>query len=528
MSVSFRRFVLPAALVLLTTLIGVAGPAQAATTSASVSANAVAAGVKGFDAGTAPTDSQLSCLKTAGYGVAFLNDLDSTSSPTFAQAYATAKSLGMTVVPFQGYYSPAFGDLAQATSRGKLMVTHAQAVGYPKGSQVFVDIEGNNIAGTSRAAQIQWVQTWAKQVTAAGYIAGAYVGQPQELLATDFNETSMPDVSVFWQSQSSSAPDPLQGYVVKQSLPITACGYGLDPDVISTDTYGMGLVGSNGGGTPARVSPGSAAVVSSDGNYHVFSVGTNHNLYAVTHTAAGWSAPLNLGGQLAGSPGVIYNAATNRYDVFAVGTNGTVYQTMYIGGWRAPVPVPGATSFVGGLTGVVTSGVYHVFGVRTDHRLYQVAYQPGHGWLAPQVLGGSFRGTPSVTYRSGRYDVFGVGTDGRIYQVTYSATWHAPVALPVSGVFAGGVAAVVASDGSFHLATLGTNKSLYQVTWLPGKGWVAPRNMGGSFVSAPAMTYQPRTGRYDVFGVGVAGALYQQAYQGTWGGFARVGAGLFI
>ena len=221
---SLRRAAVPAAaLLLLSTMIGVASPAQAVEPSIVAAPNAVAAGVKGFDAGTVPTDTQLSCLKNAGYGVAFLNDLDSTTSPTFSQAYATAKSLGMTVVPFQGYYSPAFADLGQAVSRGKLMVTHAQAVGYPKGSQVFVDIEGNNVAGTSRAAQIQWVETWAKQVTAAGYVAGVYVGQPQELQATDFNEISMPDVSVFWQSQSSSAPDPLQGYVVKQSLPTTVC-----------------------------------------------------------------------------------------------------------------------------------------------------------------------------------------------------------------------------------------------------------------------------------------------------------------
>ena len=44
----------------------------------------------------------------------------------------------------------------------------------------------------------------------------------RQLLATDFNEISMPHVSVFWQSQSSSAPDPLQGYVVSQSLPTSA------------------------------------------------------------------------------------------------------------------------------------------------------------------------------------------------------------------------------------------------------------------------------------------------------------------
>ena len=289
------------------------------------------------------------------------------------------------------------------------------------------------------------------------------------------------------------------------------------------------MVGSRGGGTPARVSPGSAALISSNGDYHVFNVGTTHNLYSVAHTAAGWGAPMNLGGNLSGSPAAVYNAATNRYDVFGVGPNGVIYQTTYINGWRSPVGLP-ESGFVGGLTAVLTpNGAYHIFGVRTDHHLYQVVYQPGVGWLAPQNLGGSLAGTPSVTYRSsGRYDVFATGTDGRIYQAFYSAGWHAPAALPVAGTYAGGISAVIASDGSFHLATLNTAKALVQVTWLPGKGWVAPRNMGGAFVGSPAVTYQAATNRYDVFAIGTAGPLYQQTYKSGWGAFVRLGTGLFI
>lgn len=484
---------------------------------------AVTAGVKAFDALEPPSLSQLGCLQAQGYKLEFLDANDG-----FATGYANAKKLGMTVVPFQGYDPGAFSDPSMASYRAHLMIDRVAKVNYPKGSQLFVDIEGNNYDGSTRAAQIKWTQTWAQTVVAAGYVAGVYVGQPNVLNTADFNEIALPAVSVYWQSQSSSAPATRQGYVARQSLPVTSScsGYQPDPDVVGTDAYGLPLVGSEGGGTPLRISPGAAAVRSKDGRLHVFSIGTDQHLYQIAQAGSGWSAPQDLGGSLAGTPAVTYSATTGRYDVFGVGANGRIYQTTYTGGrWQGLTPLP-ATGFVGGLSAVIAAdGSYHLAGIRADHHLYQVVHS-SRGWAAPQNLGGSVAGTPGLTYRSGRYDIFATGTDGRIYQTYFQGGWSPVSALPASG-FVGGVSAVVASDGSYHLAAVGTDRRLYQVVH-NSAGWNARQNLGGGLLGSAALVFQAAGGRYDAFGIGTAGALYQISYQRTWGPFQRIGNGPFV
>jgi hypothetical protein len=512
--------------VVLAAVVGSGAAAGTAEAVAPAQPDRVAAGVKAFDAVIPPTLSQLNCLQAQGYRLEFLDANDS-----FATGYANAKSVGMAVVPFQGYDPDAFRDVGMATDRANKMVARLAAAGYPKGSQVFVDIEDNNYPGSTRAGQMKWTQTWAQTVVAAGYVVGVYVGQPNVMTTADFNEVNLPAVSVYWRSQSSSAPTTLQGYVARQSLPVTSScsGYQLDPDVVGTDAYGLPLVGSEGGGTPPRTSPGAAAVRAKDGSLHVFSVGTNQHLYQSVRTASGWSTRQDLGGFIAGTPAVTYSSATGRYDVFGVGANHRIYQTTYIGGrWRGLTAVPSATGFMGGLSAVIAAdGSYHLAGIRADHHLYQVLHN-SKGWVAPQNLGGAVAGTPGLTYRSSanRYDIFATGTDGLIYQTTYLGRWSTVSALPASG-FVGGVSAVVASDGSYHLAAIGTDRRLYEVIH-NSAGWTAPRNLGGGLLGSPALLYQATGNQYDAFAVGTAGGLYQITHQAAWTPFQKIGLGPFV
>lgn len=99
----------------------------------------VTAGVKAFDAVNPPSQSQLKCLQAQGYRLEFLD-----GNGGFAAGYANARSLGITVVAFQGYDPDAFRDVGMATTRAKKMIGYLTAAEYPKGSQVFVDIEYNN------------------------------------------------------------------------------------------------------------------------------------------------------------------------------------------------------------------------------------------------------------------------------------------------------------------------------------------------------------------------------------------------
>lgn len=60
---------------------------------------------------------------------------------------------------------------------------------------------------------------------------GVYSGAGANLTSSDLAPATLPDVKVYWQSESTSAPDPAQGYVIVQSLSTNGpCGFSIDPD----------------------------------------------------------------------------------------------------------------------------------------------------------------------------------------------------------------------------------------------------------------------------------------------------------
>src|SRR2546423_14678580 len=69
-----------------------------------------------------------------------------------------------------------------------------------------------------------------------------------------------------------------------------------------------------------------------DGDYHVFAINTAGVLYQLIHTPRGWGSWQNLHGTVHGTPGITYHG--RRYDVFAAGANGAIYQQTYQGKWN--------------------------------------------------------------------------------------------------------------------------------------------------------------------------------------------------
>src|SRR5664279_5853884 len=203
----------------------------------------LAPGLSGFDNIGADTSAQLSCLSDSGYSFDVIDALGA----GWDSEYRSAAALGISVVLFQGFYKPYWTDPTKGTSRGQLMVSNAQLVGYPGGAQVFLNLEDNLSDGaspTTRAGIIQWVQNWAAVVKAAGYTPGVYVGNPQILSADDLT-SALTNVSVFWRSASGSAPQSARGYVLRQpSISAAACGTTIDIDTSGSDNLGAGLVGA--------------------------------------------------------------------------------------------------------------------------------------------------------------------------------------------------------------------------------------------------------------------------------------------
>ncbi|MEO6116174.1 MAG: hypothetical protein ABIP33_07300 [Pseudolysinimonas sp.] len=168
--------------------------------------------------------------------------------------------------------------------------------------------------------------------------------------------------------------------------------------------------------------PGAAGVIDKNGDYHLFAINSNYHLEDGYHHGGAWTWS-DLGGSVVGTPAVTYNAATGRYDVFAAGTNGQLYQQMFLngawGGWHSL----GHSNFRTGVSAVLDrSGHYHVFAANTYDHL-EDGYYNGSYWVWHD-LGGQVVGTPAVTYNaaSNRYDLFAAGTNGAMYQQTYSGT----------------------------------------------------------------------------------------------------------
>ena len=503
-------------------------PAATVATVATVSAASTAAhptplpqGTRGFDTAATLSATTLNCLVGQGYRFVLLNTTGDVN--VFKQNYADRVAAGLSVLLFQGYDESSFADPSAAAARASILLNKAATVGYPRGAQLFLDLE-HNITRTTVAQQIAWVRSWSATVTAAGYRVGVYVGAPQRLRVSDFQELNLPDVSVYWQSQSSSAPEPLQGDVATQALPSKVCGVLIDVDTARTDAYGNGLTGSDSTPVLDRNSPG-VGIVNAPGGSHVFAVSADHQLTQVVSAGAGWRAPETLGGSVAGTPAVLYRS-DGRYDVFVLGINSVVYQISYAGGrWSGFTPITGP-GFAGGVSAVrAADGRIHLFAVNVSHQLVQVVGGTTGGPWSAQTLGGAVAGAPAAIYqgRPNRYDVFVLGLDGRMNQFLFSGGWRAVG--PVSpAVFVGGVGAVLADNGEYHLFAETAGGRLAQLVW--ARGWRAPEDFGGALMGSPGVSYVG--GRYDVIAVGVRGPLYDKVYSGGWRGFAAISGALFI
>ena len=206
----------------------------------------VPSGHKGFDTsgiGTAnrtaaAAATQNACMRGAGYGFQLVN----TNQTNYADYTAAAKS-GLLVVLYQGYNSAYWANPARGALQGAKAVAMAQVVKYPKGAEIFLNVE-DTYGNTTATKLLTWINGWAAKVRAAGYVAGLYIGVPQALSTAQVNSISG---VVFWRSASSSAPQAARGFAVRQTaIDKGACGIpgGIDTDTSGVDTRGTFMIGA--------------------------------------------------------------------------------------------------------------------------------------------------------------------------------------------------------------------------------------------------------------------------------------------
>lgn len=127
-------------------------------------------------------------------------------------------------------------------------------------------------------------------------------------------------------------------------------------------------------------------------------------------------------------------------------------------------------------------GSFHVFAVgSTTQNVFQVTYANGN-WSAWQNLGGTVQPGLSAFYQGGTFAVWAVSPGGNLFQDTFATHWQGWQSIGNGGEALSGSPAVVQNptDGSFHaFARSAKSGAMYQVTYVPGQGWVDWQNLGG-------------------------------------------------
>ncbi len=84
---------------------------------------------------------------------------------------------------------------------GPAAVKQAQAIGFPKGSTLFVDVEGLPAFNSDPIELAKKIEAFGAAVVAAGYKAGMYVGVPQPFTSDELWKLS--NITIYWKGQGS-------------------------------------------------------------------------------------------------------------------------------------------------------------------------------------------------------------------------------------------------------------------------------------------------------------------------------------
>jgi hypothetical protein len=260
-----------------------------------------------------------------------------------------------------------------------------------------------------------------------------------------FVSTSTGAVAQRYENASGWTWDSIDGTVLTGSPAVNYYPDTNEYDVYATGTNGNLYVKEYRNGAWAccctqiagpALRPGLSAMIDKYGHQHVFASGTNGAVYNIRDTTAGpdgkngsWTFS-NIGGTiLTGTPAVNYFPSTNEYDVYAVGTNGHLYEKDYTNGdWACCWSDRGDHNLAGGAAAMVDKyGHQHVFAVTTAGSIVNARNTTGSTWTWDDIGGTVLTSTPKLLYDydSNTYHVWAVGTDGILWHKEYvnSAWW---------------------------------------------------------------------------------------------------------
>lgn len=192
----------------------------------------------GFDVNQTLTGNQADAFKAAGYSFAirYLPRTESLIPGNLSRPEIQAiLGVGLALMVVQHVAKPGWEpSLALGTSYGSYAATYAEAIGLPKGVNIWLDLEEVAI-GSSVKEVTDYCTAWFTAVSAAGYIPGLYVGwgvvlSDQELYDLPFKH--------YWRAYNCDQNIPVRGYQLIQEPQKTLAGITFDPDRLQADELG--------------------------------------------------------------------------------------------------------------------------------------------------------------------------------------------------------------------------------------------------------------------------------------------------
>ena len=117
------------------------------------------------------------------------------------------------------------------------------------------------------------------------------------------------------------------------------------------------------------------------------------------------------------------------------------------------------------------------------------------------------------------------GSDGALWTRSWNGSvWSSWSSL--GGVLTSGPAVSARPNGTYDVVVRGVANTYYHAAFTLAGGWTGFAPIGGTFLSAPSVTYRQGSGEIDVVGVGTDSQLYHAFYAGGWSGWEPLGGGI--
>ncbi|MGP7996918.1 MAG: glycoside hydrolase domain-containing protein [Streptosporangiaceae bacterium] len=489
---------------------------------------------QGFDACTAPSAAEMRAWRRRSpyraVGI-YIGGADrACAQPDLTASWvAQQQAAGWHFMPIYVGPQASLGEITaaakQAVSAAEDAVSQARLLGFGPGTPIYYDMEAYPAALSGRV--LRFLTAWTRELHALQYASGAYSNSLSGIsdLASSYGDPdyTMPDIiyDALWNGEANTqdpnvpATDWSQHQRVHQYLGGQNVSYGGDTINIDQDYLNVQRQAMTGGS--AQVSPAAAQPA---GAVDAFFRGTGGQLWRASFTpGAGWQHPVSMGGSVTGRPSAV-TSVPGTVAVFAKGTDGRLWEAVSRPGTGWPALRPLGMGRLGSWPAAVAraDGVIDVFwrGFSDDH-LWQARYLPGRGWTKPHSLGGQLRSGPAPALSGrGTLTVFWKGTDGHLWVIrrTPGARWGRRADLGM-GSLGGTPAATGLASGEVDVFWPARSRaSVWQLSYLPGRGWGKARDLPARLTAGPVAVAAPATG-VDVFWRGSNGELWWAAGHGT-------------